>query len=452
MNRIKRFIVVGQRLLCAAVLTVCFLALLPAPGASAQVPQTVTAEGGFLDPSGHAVPFTMTFRPAGGIVTGRVDYHFARTAGEFNCDGTVALDLDGMFAGGDHGLASGSADGTLTFSCDDGSFSRARYQATWNGAFHANGTAGGTWQWSTVTDGEDAPTAGRTLWIISFSPAVFETAAQPTITEAYLYSAYGVRVVDSVSGGIEGAASWEPGELGLLNDVLKRLPRRILEQVADVTLIRGHSSPGDANGENASRLATYLGCDLALSPQCKEPSASIRVFDKAHSPFDFSNDPNGDTQFKATILHELAHALQDQRQVTASTARTPRAETALPVSSLLEDWIAATRTVTATSDPNYWSDQNGWQLVPETWIYFEAPRNHLPTEYAAADPAEDLAESVMLYVFDPARLLSRSIKRYEFLCDRVFGGVEYLPSVPQVLATTLPTDSSPTPSNPHTRR
>ncbi len=440
------------RFLYAAVLVLLGVSAWPPLHAVAQQPQAITAAGFITDPDGTRIPLSLTFRPAGGAVSGTVDYHYARTFGEFNCDGSVSLVLDGMFAGGDAGAASGTADGTIQFSCDDGSFSRADYQARWSGTFLATGAASGLWSWTREpVDDPDETASGLSTWSVSYSPAVFGAAVDSTITQAYLYAAYGVRVIDSPSKD-DDPSSWTLSELRLLNDVLKELPAQVVEKMASsVTFIRSQAAAAGQGSENTSRLATYLSCDLEISPSCKPPSASIRIFDQAHVPFDFANDPDGDMQFKATIVHEMTHALQGERQTTPASARTPHAEATLPSASLLDDWIAATRTVTVTSDPNYWSDQNGWQLMPDTWIFFDVRGNQLPTDYAATGPSEDLAESVMLYVFDPTRLMNRSSARYAFIRDRIFGGLEYVGSAPQAITIVRP-DASLVPSNPRARR
>lgn len=47
-----------------------------------------------------------------------------------------------------------------------------------------------------------------------------------------------------------------------------------------------------------------------------------------------------------------------------------------------------------------------------------------PTEYAKQSEHEDFAESAMLYILNPSRLRKWSPARYEFLRDKVFGGIE----------------------------
>lgn len=426
------------RLACAVAIALLSAVSLPTRLVSAQAPQAITAYGFIESRDGSRFPLSLTFRPAGGPVTGSVDYHYARTFGDTNCNGSVDLSLRGMFPGGDSGLASGSADGTLRFACDDGSFHRANYRAEWSGAFHADGTAGGGWVASQIPVDDPAATVSRQgTWSITYSPTIFQAASSPTITATYIYAAYGVRVMDSPKNPDGRAVAWSASEVSLLNDVLKRLPAPVMDKVPSVALIRSEAEFDGRASAGTSRLATYLACDLEISPECKRPSASIRIFDQAHVPFDFVNDPHGDVQFKATILHELAHGLEDYREPAVAYAHSPRGEAAHRASSLLEDWIAATRTVTDTSDPNYWTAQNGWERISDRWLYFNAPGNRLPTRYASGDPAEDLAESVMLYVFDPVRLLTSSSRRYNFVRDRIFSGVEYLSGAPREAVTIL---------------
>jgi len=78
-------------------------------------------------------------------------------------------------------------------------------------------------------------------------------------------------------------------------------------------------------------------------------------------------------------------------------------------------------------DTGIW--KNGWVYYEwhgeNAWKNFGGPENNPPTDYGKTDPAEDMSESVMMYVYDPQKLKSSSALRYTYIKDQMFGGVEY---------------------------
>ncbi len=84
----------------------------------------------------------------------------------------------------------------------------------------------------------------------------------------------------------------------------------------------------------------------------------------------------------------------------------------------------ATRPVTDMGNPAFWGN-NGWDLIAGRWRLTGSPGNQTPTTYARTNPAEDFSESVMMYVYEPQKLQNSSMKRYEFIRENIFGGVEY---------------------------
>lgn len=391
----------------------------PVP-AYAQMVQAISAEGKLLGPGGSVLPFSLTFRPAGGVVTGAIDYPFTTSSDKSECTGSLEAVLQGRYAGSDRGSVSGSAHGLLESTCADGTLTRRCYDAVWGGTFHAAGFASGTWSWNLRTSESGPPLeSGRDTWQLTFSSAAFQSAHTADLTPEYIRGAFGVSVVDSPPSEGLPAAKWTSRELFLLSDLLKDLPPGLLTEVAGITLIRSHVDHNATGAVDDSQFARYLDCDLAVSPTCSQPSASIRLFDRAHCPFDFPNDPAGDIQFKATILHELIHAAQATRDRESRQSRlTP---------SLLDDWIAAIRPTSGEAQSAPGSSGSGWVLAGDTWLFLGDSQNGLPTKYAATSPAEDLAESAMLYMFNPGRLVTASIQRYDFIRDRIFAGLEYPP-------------------------
>lgn len=414
------------RLICLAALTLAYLVGVRPPAALAQAPLSITAQGTFFTAAGESFPFSLTFRPAGGPVSGTVDYDYERELGPVNCRGSIRATIEGRFAGGNGGYAAGTAHGSMLLTCEDGDSSRAAYDASWSGAFSEDGSAAGLWNGSaTYASPESAGPRGQAYWSLAYSPQVFQAAAAPIVTTTYISAAYGLRVLGAPATETRNSSYWTAHELNLLDEALERLPAEVVRKLTSLTLVRSHVEYDGQGEADPTRLATFYECDLELSPNCTGPSASVRIFDRAHRQLDFPDDTNGDMQFKATLIHELAHALQAYREPATLSAHAPRGETSYAPSSLLEDWIAASGSAPDTGGLHAWSYANGWTLVRNSWVFLPSIGNELPTKYAASGPAEDMAESIMLYVFDPQRLKAASMGRYEFIRDRIFGGVEY---------------------------
>lgn len=136
--------------------------------------------------------------------------------------------------------------------------------------------------------------------------------------------------------------------------------------------------------------------------------------------YDFQNDPNGEIEFKATILHELTHALQYKKDEYSNYDNPYK-------SPLLQSYMDATTPLTAV-DTGIW--ENGWTYFEKRgegggWNSFGDEGNRSPTNYGHTDPLEDMSESVMIYVYDPQRLKESSPLRYNFIKEQIFGGAEY---------------------------
>ncbi|MCX6037640.1 MAG: hypothetical protein NTW99_07070 [Chloroflexi bacterium] len=120
-------------------------------------------------------------------------------------------------------------------------------------------------------------------------------------------------------------------------------------------------------------------------------SAVINVYDHAASPFDFTNDPNGDTQFKATILHEMIHALQirrDQYSIYDKAYKSP----------LLQTYMDATTPLNAV-DTAIW--ENGWTYLETrgsgNWKLWSTAEDKPPTDYGLTDPKELAPKAVVAF-------------------------------------------------------
>ena len=75
-----------------------------------------------------------------------------------------------------------------------------------------------------------------------------------------------------------------------------------------------------------------------------------------------------------------------------------------------------------------WSDLGGWYVDPTVSSGWSTTKT---TEFVSAyahanNPNEDMAESISFYVMNPDMLMSRSIRKFEFIRDRIMNGTRYV--------------------------
>ncbi|TSA47405.1 MAG: hypothetical protein D4R46_01175 [Chloroflexi bacterium] len=416
MNRFK----ILQRLtLFTLIYTLSFLPLSVVRG---QDSQTITAEG-TLTGNGISIPFTMEFPPAGGPVTGTIDYSGEATNGGARCPGTLIVAISGNFAGGDGSVANGGFEGTEQVTCADksigsitityhpgGIIDGAIIGSGWTGYFYANGTGSGTMRFrATAWDLGDTVT-----WQVIFSAAEFQAALPVQITSEYIFTKYGIRVEDSFGGDGWDPSSWSDHELVLLNDVLKNLPPGFLEQITLNRIVRNKVKYNPDGTPRPGRAGEYRSCDIATDPDCNGSSSTLRIFDGAANPW-LNNDP--DTSFKAVILHEITHAYQyhkDKSSIYEKATNSPQ----------VQDYMEATKPINfegSSSLLNGWD----WSDPPGKWEFWSPDTNQPPLEYGKKNPLEDMSVSVSYYVYAPEELKKTSPERYNYIRDYIYGGVEY---------------------------
>lgn len=264
---------------------------------------------------------------------------------------------------------------------------------------------------------------GGAVFVVQ-NPEVFAPSPAVGITAEYIYTTYGIRVEDSFGEGLWAQKSWSDQELILLNDVLKELPPALLKDMAVTRIIRSKTDLDKDGNPEPDTFGYYAPCGSPPEKDCTSSTGTIRIFDKALSPLDFSDDPTGDKQFKGTILHELIHALQykkDEYSIFKNAYSSP----------LVQNYMDATRPITDISNQGF-EGTNGWKFgmhppgtPPPSWHLFGAQGNTPPTNYGNTDPLEDMSESVMLYMYEPQKLKDSSLQRYNFIRDHIYGGVEY---------------------------
>jgi hypothetical protein len=77
---------------------------------------------------------------------------------------------------------------------------------------------------------------------------------------------------------------------------------------------------------------------------------------------------------------------------------------------------------------NDWADLGGWYVDPTVSSGWSTTKT---TEFVSAyahanNPNEDMAESISFYVMNPDMLMSRSIRKFEFIRDRIMNGTRYV--------------------------
>ena len=82
-----------------------------------------------------------------------------------------------------------------------------------------------------------------------------------------------------------------------------------------------------------------------------------------------------------------------------------------------------------------WADLGGWFLDPTVSSGWSTTKT---TEFVSAyshanNPDEDMAESISFYVMNPDMLMSRSIRKFEFIRDRIMNGTRYVAMIRQDL-------------------
>jgi len=362
---------------------------LPLPGS------TITATGQFCDPFdyvGFCGEINITFNPAGGPVTGTFQGTHTVTVGDNKEILNVNGILDGTYAGGDGGEVSGTiTSGVWHWTCPSCNFVLATPASLsgypWGGNLYANGTGNGTW----ATD---------STWTVGFSAADFQAglaaSTQAALPPMETSQEYIQHQIDGISVEM-GDKVWSEHEIQLMNEVLSQLPTDLLNKVAVKRIIR-YSSRSDNGNLKPNVMGDYTN---------KEQT--IRIFDSATQPSYFPNDATGDTDFKATILHEITHALQYYKENQINYDK-PAGQ-----NPLLRDFINVSGT-----------GSDGWTYTyTGGWNYQPVNGNNPPTNYGTTNPLEDMSESVKMYVYDPQLLRSSSFNRYVYIRDKIFGGIEY---------------------------
>ena len=370
---------------------------------------TITATGQFCDNTlGFCGEISITFNPAGGPVTGTMHSTHTVPAGDHQETLNVNGTLDGAFTGGDGGQVIGTiTSGEWEWTCPTCDFVLATPASLsdypWGGNLNADGTGNGTLY------------TGST-WSVTFSAADFQAGLAGPTQAADTPTPIGLDYIQQQIGGISiemGDKAFSEHQLQLINKVWNNLPPIMRDQVALQHIVR-YTSAWDINtGNNKPNvMGDYSAWDQRDCPDCARTANTIRIFDTATQSSYFS-DATGDTDFEATILHEITHAFQSYKSdqdIYTYPSDNP----------LVQDFITDSKT------PGI-RDGWGWDATKRKWTFYQPPgsTSKPPTNYGYTNPMEDLCESVKMYVYNPQLLQNSSPQRYTYIRYKIYGGIEY---------------------------
>lgn len=74
-------------------------------------------------------------------------------------------------------------------------------------------------------------------------------------------------------------------------------------------------------------------------------------------------------------------------------------------------------------EKTYKTDKNGKKVLEEKWSH--APDKKFVRDYAGTEPAEDFAEAVAYFIYEPNLLRQTDPAKYDFIKNKIFAGKEY---------------------------
>jgi len=215
------------------------------------------------------------------------------------------------------------------------------------------------------------------------------TPPGPNATRDELEAYYHIHIEDA-------GASWSTEQLACLQDVLEKLPASFwgplprLEPYDDELVIRRVVRTGEKGADGSEAIGLFDAC---------EPPEKILIGDGCWEPWDgfpapaFSMEESRIYSFAGTIAHELTHrrlATNDEGEYYPGLGEHP----------LEKDWI----------------EKFGWQADGKGGWACRTP-NLCVTEYATTNPEEDMCESVMMYLYYPAKMRSVCPEKYAWIRD-----------------------------------
>lgn len=121
----------------------------------------------------------------------------------------------------------------------------------------------------------------------------------------------------------------------------------------------------------------------------------------------FSDDKTWGT---LVAIHELSHHMDFSKSDKVSFGLSE-----VPAFMKLSGWKKSV---------SYKTDDKGKKVQEEEWTHDKGKK--FVTDYAATQPAEDLADSAAYYILEPRKLKRIDPEKYNYIKNNLFGGKEYL--------------------------
>ena len=199
------------------------------------------------------------------------------------------------------------------------------------------------------------------------------------------------------------AKNWAKNELKLLNEVLNKLPPKYLKHCNIKEILRV-----TVDTEGGKQNPKVLG-------DCDMDTHVIRIYDAAGGKKgDFGDS---DKNFKGTLYHEFAHLFQTIDPLTGKRYTTADVDD----NPLMKAWNKDVGSGWRKMKDGKW--QSGWKKNEKTGKWEDVALVQTPrflTSYASQDPYEDMAESVMMYYMNPAKLKKDCPDKHKFIEEKIF--------------------------------
>ena len=187
--------------------------------------------------------------------------------------------------------------------------------------------------------------------------------------------------------------------------MLEELPEGFHRQEGLKFLVRRINGQNHPLYTTAAAIAWTGNADYLENYDPSHPSNTGKAFTIEFMSKAFTSGSLND--IRRLILHEKAHFLWEYTFDE----------------SLKDDWIEVAGWFEDPTTASGWSTYNTTEFV--------SPYAHLK------NPNEDMAESIALYLTNPDKLLNVSIKKYEFIRDRVMHGTRYVAQIREDLTFTV---------------
>ncbi len=228
--------------------------------------------------------------------------------------------------------------------------------------------------------------------------------AGPTTTGSTTPSSAAARALENKYPGIKidsQPKEWTADELANLDKTLAAMPKEFWAKCefrrTSVISVDGRPDDGIFGVTRTGPNVDYTLLEIS------DRSFSENSRDRIDFPVPpFNEEQSKILQYQGTVAHELTHNYLRHQPGN-------------------KFWTDLTQNPLIGGE-NGWAGKFGWSYDPtsQKWALDRTRMREIPTVYAGSDnPSEDIAESVMLYMYDPQRLRTASQERYDFIRDQM---------------------------------